>query len=635
MRAAICRVEERDVAAQLGRASELDAWSVRFGDQLLLYAANSKWKRVAAQAERRGLRLKEHPDDVKKGDMYLVVQKGRLFQQEYPDVTVLLDKGRYLAVVLTREQVRAVGTRTERFFGVQPLKANTVVFDVRPPPTVRAAPADWIQNLVNRLAIPSFGSDLTHLVLYPTRYSTSSHYSDAAAWCQVQLNAMCYHTRLETISVGGSTSRNLVADKRGVGSSPRDLVLVVAHLDSINLSGSPTANAPGADDNGSGSAAVLEIARALKCHTAVHDLRLVLFGGEEQGLMGSQQYVSGLPTAERERITAVINMDMIGTLNTAAATVLLEGAPVSQTLIDDLESAATTYTPLIVQTSLNPFASDHVPFIDAGLPAVLTIEGTDSANSNVHTANDTLAHIDYDLALQIMKTNIALVAAKLDRVPTIAVTTIAECCLNKTSPISLREDIFGVYGDDNPQTRSLRDQLDLIQNSPFVRVALVTIQGANPPLQRDLDNANVVYQDECDAWVYPVGSITVNRPALLILDQDDCSGNGHSVSDEEDELFDLGRGMGADVVAYYVNSSSGGFAGCAAHPPGRRGFWVGSSASPWTFAHELTHVVGDNSHVSDSDNLMSIPTASITNPPPDLTDAQCNRIHADPDMERC
>jgi Zn-dependent M28 family amino/carboxypeptidase len=54
---------------------------------------------------------------------------------------------------------------------------------------------------------------------------------------------------------------------------------VGAHLDSINISGGPTAPAPGADDDGSGSAGVLSIAQAFKNHAALHDLRLILFGG--------------------------------------------------------------------------------------------------------------------------------------------------------------------------------------------------------------------------------------------------------------------------------------------------------------------------------------------------------------------
>ena len=65
---------------------------------------------------------------------------------------------------------------------------------------------------------------------------------------------------------------------------------------------------------------------------------------------------------------------------------MLEGAPLSQSLIDSLSEAAATYTELTVETSLNPFASDHVPFINANIPAVLTIESADNTNGNIHSA---------------------------------------------------------------------------------------------------------------------------------------------------------------------------------------------------------------------------------------------------------
>ena len=61
---------------------------------------------------------------------------------------------------------------------------------------------------------------------------------------------------------GGGHCRNVIADRPGSGAEPRDVVLVTAHLDSINLSG-PAEPAPGADDNGSGSAGLLALARAL------------------------------------------------------------------------------------------------------------------------------------------------------------------------------------------------------------------------------------------------------------------------------------------------------------------------------------------------------------------------------------
>ena len=223
--------------------------------------------------------------------------------------------------------------------------------------------------------------------------------------------------------------------------------------------------------------------------------------------------------------------------------------------------------------------------------------------------------------------------------------TVADNCLNKTGRLSVLQDFLGVYNNDNPTNRSFKDRLDLIQNTPFVRVVVVTVRpvgstlGVDPNLQRDLDNANIVYQAECNAWVYCQNSIVVRTNILGnngILDQADCKGSNHEVSMEEDQLFDLGRNMGADLVGYYIAGDVGGLAGCAAHPIGRRGFWCGATRSAWTFVHEVTHVIGDNAHVSDTDNLMmGSGTFGITNPPPDLTNNQCDRILNDSDMESC
>jgi len=415
MKLATCRVEVGTQGARLGPIQALGAWWVQFGDRVLIYAANSAWSNVTRRAERHGMRLEQYPRTVRKGDLHLVVQKGRLFQHEYPDVPVLLDKGRYLVVELSAEEVKRIGARREPCFVIQPLRENTVVFDVRSRPTERRAPKAWVQNLVDDVEGSGFEDTIIDLVSYPTRYSTSDHYTDAAVWAQGQLEALGYAITVESVAVGTGASRNVIGEKLGSGSGVRDLVLIVAHLDSINSSGGPSADAPGADDNGSGAVALLEIARVLSDHPAVHDLRFVLFGGEEQGLYGSTQYVGSLSAAERSRIRAVINMDMIGSLNTSVPTVLLEGAAVSQTVVDDLADAATTYTSLTVQTSLYPYASDHVPFIDAGLPAVLTIEGADGANSYIHTVGDTLDHIDLDLALEIVRMNVAVTATALER----------------------------------------------------------------------------------------------------------------------------------------------------------------------------------------------------------------------------
>jgi hypothetical protein len=388
------------------------SWA-RFGDQVLLCADDTAWEALARRAGRSGLRLQGYRAPVNKDHLHIVVQNGRLFQQEHGDVPVILDRGRILLVELAPERVRQLEEKRATCYGVWPLAENHVVFEVRHAAAARAVRVAWIEHLVNQVSRPTLEANLTHIVSFPTRHSTSVHYTDAASWARDQLEALNYTTRLQHITVNGSPSQNVIADKLGNAAGARAVVLLTAHLDSINIQGGPLAPAPGADDNASGSAGLLEIARVLATHDSEHDLRFILFGGEEEGLFGSQQYVASLPASERDRVRAVVNMDMIGTMNTSTPSVMLEGAPVSQHVINGLAEAAATYTHLAVETSLHPFASDHVPFIDAGLPAVLTIEGVDSTNSHIHSIHDTLEHISYDLALEILRMNIAFAANEI------------------------------------------------------------------------------------------------------------------------------------------------------------------------------------------------------------------------------
>jgi len=390
------------------------AW-VRFGRETLLYVDDEvAAEPPGAQRATRGARLAPRHVEATREQLHVVVQNGRLFQQHHPDVPVLHDRGRFLLVQLDPRRASRLCRDAETCFGVVPLAGDQVVFEERARAAARA-PVLFIQALANTLTRAPVEASLTKLVSFGTRLSTSVGHASAATWVREQLDAMGYTTRLQDVLVSGGTSRNVIADKVGSGPGTRRVAIVTAHLDSINLQGGPSAPAPGADDNASGSAGVIEIARAFKDHRSVHDLRFILFGGEEQGLFGSKHYVSKLPPAERARIDAVVNMDMVGSLNSSSHSVLLEGAPGSQAVIDGLGEAASTYTQLTVETSLHPFASDHVPFINAGLPAVLTIEGADNTNSSVHSANDILEQIDYGLLLEILRMNVGFVAGVIGR----------------------------------------------------------------------------------------------------------------------------------------------------------------------------------------------------------------------------
>jgi hypothetical protein len=392
--------------APSGRAAPGAPHWTRLGGSVVVWSSASD---AAARVERLGV-----PPAPAAG-LSLVTQVGRAFQDEHPNVRVVVEHGRHL--VVDSATLPGVPEAESTCWRVEPLPVDTVVVDRPVPVAARSDPATLA--LLSQLSPQAYENDLIWLVALGTRHSLSQGFTSAAGWAAARLTSLGYTTSRPPITVGAGQSENVVADRPGTAAGPRDLVLITAHLDSINIAGGPSAPAPGADDNGSGSAGLLELARILSSRDWRQDLRLILFGGEEEGLLGSRQYVAALPPAERGRICAVLNMDMVATRNTVQPTVLLEGAPLSSGLINDLVAAAATYTGLRLETSLNPFASDHVPFLDAGIPAVLTIEGADSANGHIHGAQDVLAHIDLALMQEILRMNLAALAGWLEPAVTV------------------------------------------------------------------------------------------------------------------------------------------------------------------------------------------------------------------------
>jgi len=99
---------------------------------------------------------------------------------------------------------------------------------------------------------------------------------------------------------------NVIAEKRGANDN--NVVMAGAHLDSV-LAG------PGIQDNGTGSAAILEAAEQLANIKPQNTIRFAWWGAEESGLIGSTNYVNGLSQAEKDRIALYLNFDMIGSPN--------------------------------------------------------------------------------------------------------------------------------------------------------------------------------------------------------------------------------------------------------------------------------------------------------------------------------
>lgn len=387
----------------------------RFGEEVVARVPESELDALGDSAAAADISAKRVASDFDEGELYLVVEPNDSFRREHPDVTVVLDKGRYIAVLLERGRARHLMNEQSQacVHVLRPLRGREVVYEVLATAARPTKAARWVSDLVADVSRADVEDMLKRLASFPTRLSTSTHYAVAAQWAQGQLSALGYATRQETINVNGEPSTNVIAERLGRNAGSRRVVVVTAHLDSINLAGGP---APGADDNGSGCAGLLEIARVMAGHAGADDLRLILFGGEEQGMRGSRQHVAALPNGEKRRIKAVVNMDMIATVNTSAGhAVLLEGESVSQPVVDGLALAAAAHTNLTVQRSPHASRSDHVPFIHESIPAALTIEGNGAKNGNIHSERDTLDHINYDLLLEILRMNVAFVSDAVGR----------------------------------------------------------------------------------------------------------------------------------------------------------------------------------------------------------------------------
>ena len=102
------------------------------------------------------------------------------------------------------------------------------------------------------------------------------------------------------------TQYNVIAESKE--GNPSNVIMAGAHLDSVQ-------RGPGINDNGSGSAVLLEVAEQMAKTKPRNMVRFAWWGAEEAGLVGSTAYVNGLPQAEKDRIALYLNFDMVGSPN--------------------------------------------------------------------------------------------------------------------------------------------------------------------------------------------------------------------------------------------------------------------------------------------------------------------------------
>ena len=206
---------------------------------------------------------------------------------------------------------------------------------------------------------------------------------------------------LTTVIESQPTSSNIIATKYPENSTDRgDIVYVSAHFDSVP-------GADGANDNASGTAAALELARILKDVPSDKELRFVFVGAEEIGLVGSNYYVETLTEEEVNRSIANFNMDMVATAwepATAIYTNTLDGkANIVTTTANKVAKIIGTPSELVL---FERGASDHVGFHNVGIPAANFIRrepGTHKLEPSYHTPEDTIDKISKERLKEIIE----------------------------------------------------------------------------------------------------------------------------------------------------------------------------------------------------------------------------------------
>lgn len=243
----------------------------------------------------------------------------------------------------------------------------------------------------------------------------------------------------QTVPFGNYTGKNLIGNHTGTFSAEK-VVINDAHYDTVS-------NAPGADDNGSGTVGFMEAARILSPYPFKKTLRFIGFDLEESGLIGSIRYVSqGIPAGEQ--IEGVFNHEMIGywsdepnsqtlpqgfplifpaAANAVAANqyrgdfITNVGNTASQPLALLFSNSAQQYVPDLKVITLDVPGngqiapdlrrSDHTPFWEAGKQALMLSDGANFRNECYHTPGDTLNEkLNFTFMSNVVKATVAAMA---------------------------------------------------------------------------------------------------------------------------------------------------------------------------------------------------------------------------------
>ena len=275
--------------------------------------------------------------------------------------------------------------------------------------------------------MPEFGLDrirqhLENLVGERNPFTQPKHLEKTAQYISTQLEAMGLEVTQEKVNYEGTQSLNILGQTYGDIDS-KGLFVLAAHYDSVP-------DSPGADDNASAVTALLEIARILSQTPLRTPIIFSAFTLEEYGFLGAKNFIARDPQ-RKNRISGMISLEMVGFKITEPGSqsyppyvdprqypdtgdfiAVVANEPSASLAKAVAEGMAHTTPSLKVETLVVPGQgesftevrlSDHSPFWDAGIPAVMVTDTAFFRNPHYHKPSDTLETLDLQFILDNAK----------------------------------------------------------------------------------------------------------------------------------------------------------------------------------------------------------------------------------------
>ena len=262
-----------------------------------------------------------------------------------------------------------------------------------------------IQAMVAQVSQSNLTTDVATMEAFGTRRHGQPGEVNAENWLVARMNAMGLNTSTFDYDSGADV---VIGEFIGT-TDPSKIVVIGGHYDSINYAGS-TASAPGADDDASGTVAVLEIARILSQQQYDYTIRFCAWSGEEAGLLGSEAYAAHLQSIGAN-IIGMVQLDMIAYRASGDSRsvdfVTNDTDPGLNAFAMDAYQA---YVPSLPVTSgyLSGGTSDHRSFFQHGFPATFPFEDLGSYSPYIHGYNDVSGTSANDFVLAKLITQGAL-----------------------------------------------------------------------------------------------------------------------------------------------------------------------------------------------------------------------------------